>query len=84
MEKTLHNLSQLNLTWHSYKRAKQRGIIPNWVHKSLADSFLIAKINQTQNKIIIEYGSLKKVILPDLKAYIRDNTNIVTIVKRKR
>lgn len=81
---SIQQLPKLNLTWHGYQRAKQRGIIPKWVHKPLADSFIVGKINQTKNKQIIDCGNLMKIVLPDMEAYIRNRRMIVTLVKRKR
>jgi hypothetical protein len=77
-------LGQLYLTEHGFKRGGQRNIYPQWLHFSTANEFIISLINQTVDKQIIEYRTLTKILLPNLKAYIRDHEAIVTLVKRRR
>jgi hypothetical protein len=71
------------LTYHAFFRGIQRDIFPKWLHKSTAELFILSKINQTLNKQKFEYGTLQKILLPDLKIYVRDNKAIVTMIKRK-
>lgn len=72
------------LTQHAYIRSKQRGIIPQWLHKKTANDFILGLINKTNNKQITQYGTLTKIVLPEFKAYVRDCKAIVTLVKRRR
>jgi hypothetical protein len=75
----------LYLTTHAYIRSKQRGIIPEWLHKQTANDFILGLINQTSNEQIIKYNNgLMKILLPGFKAYVRDHEAIVTLVKRRR
>jgi hypothetical protein len=58
------------LTQHGYERAKERYIIPYWIHKKCANDFLVGLINQSSIKQVFNYGEFQKVILPKFKAYI--------------
>jgi hypothetical protein len=77
-------LNQLHLTEHGFIRGGQRDIYPRWLHQSTAEVFILSKINQTKDKKIMQYGTLTKILLPDIKAYVRDNEAIVTLVRRRR
>jgi hypothetical protein len=78
-------LGQLRLTQHGFERGSKRNIYPGWLHFSTAELFVLQKLNQTQERQIIEYpNGLVKILLPDLKAYVRDHEAIVTLVKRRR
>jgi hypothetical protein len=74
----------LYLTNHAYIRSKERGIIPEWLHKQTANDFILGLINQTNTKQIIKYGDqLTKIVVPQFKAYIREDA-IVTLVSRRK
>ena len=76
---------KIYLTQHAYIRSKQRGIIPEWLHKNTANDFILGLINQIENRQIINYNdNLIKITLPDFKVYVRDREAIVTLVKRRR
>jgi hypothetical protein len=77
-------LDKLYLTDHGYIRGGQRDIYPKWLHFATANEYIVSKIIQTSDKQIKQYGTLTKILLPDLKAYVRDHEAIVTLVKRRR
>jgi hypothetical protein len=86
MEATMNTIeNQLHLSIHAYERAKERHIIPNWIHIRCANDFIVGLIAQSKDKKIIKYGNLNKIYVAGFKACVNTEYNsIITIMPHKK